>query len=64
MTKHLADHRSAPKDGRLKHFLSIERSQPSDTPHPTIRGLSERPKERDDSIRVKRFLGIERGKTA
>jgi hypothetical protein len=63
MTKHLADHRSAPENGRMMHFLSIERTQQSDAPHPRLRGLTERPKDRDDSLRLKRFIGIERSAT-
>ncbi len=64
MTKHLADHRSAPDVARKKHFWAIERRGANDTPHPTIRSLNQRPKNQSDGSRVQHFLRIERGATA
>lgn len=64
MSKHLADHRSAPNIARKKHFWAIERRGESDTPHPTIRTLNQRPKNQNDGTRVQQFLRIDRGVSA
>ncbi len=64
MTKHLADHRSAPQTARKKHFWAIERRGTSETPHPAIRTLNQRPKGQSDSPRMQHYLRIDRGEMA
>jgi hypothetical protein len=64
MTKHLADHQSAPAMARKKHFWAIEQRGAAETPHPAIRTLNQRPKNQKDGTRVQQFLRIDRGVTA
>ncbi|MGO4907926.1 hypothetical protein ACEN2J_06280 [Pseudorhodobacter sp. W20_MBD10_FR17] len=64
MTKHLADHRSAPETARKKHFWAIEQRGDKDTPHPTIRALNQRPHDHNDGARVQQYLRIDRGVSA
>lgn len=64
MTKHLADHQSAPATARKKHFWAIEQRGDKDTPHPAIRTLNQRPKGQSDGTRVQQFLRIDRGVSA
>jgi hypothetical protein len=61
MTKHLTDHRNAPKLGRKKHFWAIEQRGKDTAPHPAIRALAQRPQSRADGLRVQHYLRIERG---
>ena len=61
MTKHLADHRTAPQTSRRKHFWAIEQRSEKDVPHPAIRTLNQRPKGHSDAPRVQHYLRIERG---
>lgn len=64
MTKHLADHRSAPQTARKKHFWAIEQRGPKETPHPAIRALNQRPQDHTDGPRIQHYLRIDRGVTA
>lgn len=64
MTKHLIDHRSAPETTRKKHFWAIERRCGTDTPHPAVRALTQRPQDRTMGPRVQHYLRIDRGVTA
>ncbi|MDN5785782.1 hypothetical protein [Pseudorhodobacter sp.] len=64
MTKHLADHRSAPDTPRKKHFWAMGRRDESAGPHPAIRALSQRAQSRSDAPRLRHYLRIERGETA
>ena len=61
MTKHLADHRTAPSGNRVKAFVAIARDR-SET---VWRGLWKRPVERaDTSRRLVEYVRIERGREA
>jgi len=55
MAKHVADKRAAPGDGRVKHFLRIEREVPK------LWHRAETPP--DTTQRVAAFLRIARGRT-
>ncbi|OYU38842.1 MAG: hypothetical protein CFE33_13500 [Pseudorhodobacter sp. PARRP1] len=59
MTKHRADHRTAPTGSRVKNFLRLEHS-PSAAP----RALHQRPQTTDDAKRLQHFLRIARGQQA
>lgn len=61
MTKHLADHRTAPTGGRVKAFLTIAR----DRSESAWRGLWQRPFERASSNqRLVQYVRIEKGREA
>ena len=61
MTKHIADHRSAPANGRLHHFLRIAR----DKPDAMWRASWSRPLTRSTTNRrVVEFMRIAHGKLA
>jgi hypothetical protein len=61
MSKHLADHRSAPSGGRVKAFLTIARDR-SET---MWRELWKRPVERAaDNQRLVQYVRIEKGREA
>ncbi len=61
MTKHLADHRTAPTGGRVKAFLTIARDR-SET---VWRGLWQRPFDRASSNqRLVQYVRIEKGREA
>lgn len=61
MSKHLADHRSAPSGGRVKAFLTIARDR-SET---MWRALWKRPVERAaDNQRLVQYVRIEKGREA
>jgi hypothetical protein len=62
MTKHLADHRTAPNAPRQKHFWALARHE--DSTHPAVRALTRRPKEWDEGQRIENYLRIDRGHTA
>ncbi|SEN12917.1 hypothetical protein SAMN05216227_100811 [Pseudorhodobacter antarcticus] len=62
MTKHLADHRTAPDAPRQQHFWALAKHEGAT--HPAVRALTQRPTERDDAQRLQHFLRIERGHTA
>ena len=64
MTKHPIDHRNAPESARKRHFWAIERRCATDTAHPAIRALTQRPQTGKDGPRVKHYLRIDRGITA
>jgi hypothetical protein len=64
MTKHLADHRSAPLSAKAQHFWAMSRRGDTDAPHPAIRTLSQRPIDREDTPRLRHYLRIERGEYA
>lgn len=61
MTKHLADHRTAPRTARKKHFWAIEQRGENDAPHLAIRSLTQRPQGHNDSVRVQQYVRIARG---
>ncbi|WP_323005300.1 hypothetical protein [Pseudorhodobacter sp.] len=63
MTKHLADHRSAPQTARKKHFWAMEKRGETDRPHPAISALRQRPQAHNESARMVHYLRIERGAT-
>ena len=61
MTKHMADHRTAPTGGRLKAFLRIAHDR-SET---VWRGLWQRPLDRaTDNQRLVQYVRIEKGREA
>lgn len=61
MTKHLADHRTAPSGGRVKAFVTIARDR-SET---VWRGLWQRPLDRaEDNQRLVQYVRIEKGREA
>ena len=61
MTKHLADHRTAPSGGRVKAFVTIARDR-SET---VWRGLWQRPLDRSgDNQRLVQYVRIEKGREA
>lgn len=61
MTKHLADHRTAPTGGRVKAFLTIAR----DRSESTWRGLWQRRFDRaEDNQRLVQYVRIEKGREA
>ena len=61
MTKHLADHRTAPTGGRVKAFVSIARDR-SET---VWRALWQRPFDRaEDNQRLVQYVRIEKGREA
>lgn len=64
MTKHLADRRTPSSDGRLRHFLAVERQMGEDGSHPSSRQLAQRKAIKNDGRRMQEFLRIERGRTA
>ncbi|MGB3280381.1 MAG: hypothetical protein WBA92_14415 [Pseudorhodobacter sp.] len=61
MTKHLVDHRAAPRTARRKHFWAIEQRGENDEPHHAIRTLTQRPQGHDDGARVQQYVRIARG---
>ena len=63
MSRHITDRHAAPEGGRLKNYVAVER-QSGDALHPAARELHERAATRDDSVKVREFLCIERGETA
>ncbi|GAB4382151.1 hypothetical protein [Albidovulum sp.] len=65
MTRHVIDRRkSLPDGGRLRHFVEVERGQGETGAHPASMTLYERPKSRNEALRVREYLRIERGRTA
>lgn len=61
MTKHLADHRTAPTGGRVKAFMSIARDR-SET---VWQALWKRPLQRsEDNQRLVQYVRIEKGHEA
>jgi hypothetical protein len=62
MTKHIADHRTAPDTPRQQHFWALAKHEGAT--HPAIRALTQRPTPQADDTRLQQFLRIERGQTA
>jgi hypothetical protein len=61
MSKHLADHRSAPTGGRVKAFITIARDR-SET---MWQGLWKRPVDRSEvNQRLVQYVRIEKGREA
>jgi hypothetical protein len=61
MSKHLADHRTAPTGGRVKAFMSIARNR-SET---MWRGLWKRPTDQSElNQRLVQYVRIEKGREA
>ncbi len=60
MSRHITDRRAAPEGGRLKNYLAVERAS-GETRHPAVRELHERAATRDEVVRMREFLRIERG---
>ncbi|MCV2863322.1 hypothetical protein [Defluviimonas sp. WL0075] len=63
MSRHITDRRTPSEGGRLKKFTEVERVSGDDR-HPATRALHERAGTRDDAVRMREYLRIERGETA
>ena len=61
MSRHLADHRTAPGTSRVRRFLTIARSEAA---HPAVRALFLRKVTRTGASRLAAFLRVERGHSA
>lgn len=60
MSRHITDRHAAPEGGRLKNYIAVERAS-GEKRHPAIRELHERAATRDDAVRMREYLRIERG---
>lgn len=64
MSRHITDHRPAADapDGRLKHFMAVEKREAG--PHPASLDLIKRGRMDENARRMREFLRIERGREA
>lgn len=61
MGQRVTDHRREVANGRLKHFVELDRRDGSETHHPGKRSLDRRPASRNSVERLRQYLRIERG---
>jgi hypothetical protein len=65
MGKHVADTTHTAKDGRLKHYVAVEKKRGKEGSHPAVKELNRRPADRSEkNRRAEEFARIDRGRTA
>jgi hypothetical protein len=64
MSRHVADKRTPSSGARVRRFAEIERTQPEEGSHPSVKTLLARPSTRDDATKLVQYTRVERGWTA
>ncbi len=63
MSRHIADQRAVTDGGRVKNFLTLDRTHGGEENHPAVQNLSRRAHSRaDENRRMVEFMRIERGR--